>query len=134
METIQLRAHHGMCLAFFQGQGYSSDFTAHMAKIMRLMRENPTIQLVCHSDIICDKCPNLIRSHRKCNTASFVKQCDLMVLSLCGLQENTIMQWDPFFRLVCERILVPGKRPVICGQCQWNDICNDSDINIYLMK
>ena len=31
---IKLRAHHGMCLAFFEGKGYSTGFTARMALIL----------------------------------------------------------------------------------------------------
>ena len=31
-EPLKLRAHHGMCLAFFEGKGYSSAFTENMEK------------------------------------------------------------------------------------------------------
>ena len=44
---IKLRAHHGMCLAFFDGKGYSAGFTAHMARILEyLEQENPTVTVV----------------------------------------------------------------------------------------
>ena len=33
-QPILLRAHHGMCLAFFEGEGYSDLFVAHMGKIL----------------------------------------------------------------------------------------------------
>ena len=29
-DILKLRAHHGMCLAFFEGKGYSDTFTLHM--------------------------------------------------------------------------------------------------------
>ena len=32
-EGLKIRAHHGMCLHFFEGKGYSNEFTAHMQKI-----------------------------------------------------------------------------------------------------
>lgn len=58
-QPILLRAHHGMCLAFFQGEGYSDLFVAHMGKILEQMQENPSLQIVTCADVICEKCPNL---------------------------------------------------------------------------
>ena len=34
-----IRAHHGMCVAFFQGKGYSSEFTYHMSKIIEQLEK-----------------------------------------------------------------------------------------------
>ena len=57
---IKLRAHHGMCLAFFEGKGYSAGFTAHMAQILEyLEQENPTVTVVAEADCICGGCPHL---------------------------------------------------------------------------
>lgn len=133
-EIIKLRARHGMCIAYFQGQGYSEIFTEHMKGIIKLLKDNPTIQLITRADIICEKCPNLIPKRMKCNTAAFVQECDKKVLTFCGLDENQILTWDEFFKIVCERILFPEKRALICGQCQWNNLCALSDINPYLLK
>ena len=30
--TYRIRPHHGMCLYFFEGKGYSEGFTKHMAE------------------------------------------------------------------------------------------------------
>lgn len=38
---LRLRAHHGMCLAFFEGKGYSDGFTAHMENVLAGMEQNP---------------------------------------------------------------------------------------------
>ena len=32
--SICLRPHHGMCLAYFEGRGYSREFAEHMGKIL----------------------------------------------------------------------------------------------------
>ena len=55
--TYRIRPHHGMCLYFFEGKGYSEGFTKHMAEVK-------------------------------------------------------------------EKILQPGYGKVICGDCQWRDICH----------
>lgn len=31
--TYRIRPHHGMCLYFFEGKGYSEGFTKHMAEV-----------------------------------------------------------------------------------------------------
>lgn len=111
-QPILLRAHHGMCLAFFQGEGYSDLFVAHMGKILEQMQENPSLQIVTHADVICEKCPNL--ENGSCNTPDLVRAYDQKVLSFCGLEEGTVLTWDTFSKLVSERILLQGKRKEIC--------------------
>ena len=73
-QAILLRAHHGMCLAFFQGEGYSDSFVVHMGKILEQMQENPSLQIITHADVICDKCPNL--ENGSCNTPDLVRAYD----------------------------------------------------------
>lgn len=120
-QPILLRAHHGMCLAFFQGEGYSDLFVAHMGKILEQMQENPSLQIITHADVICEKCPNL--ENGSCNTPDLVLAYDQKVLSFCGLEEGTVLTWDTFSKLVSERILLQGKRKEICGACKWSELC-----------
>ena len=127
-KLIKLRAHHGMCLAFFRGEGYSNSFSEHMAEIKRELQGNPKLQLLAETDVICEKCPNLIleangeSSH--CNTPLLVKGYDQAVLDICGLKANSVTDWQTFSTLVEERILHSQKRIEICGNCQWNDLCS----------
>ena len=37
-QTYPIRPHHGMCLAFFIGNGYSTGFTAHMQEMLEQMK------------------------------------------------------------------------------------------------
>lgn len=85
-DLISLRAHHGMCLAFFRGEGYSSDFTRHMAQVHEYLRQNPQqkIRVVEERDIICRACPNLHGG--VCETAEKVARYDRKVKQLCGLE------------------------------------------------
>ena len=43
--VIPLRPHHGMCLAYFKGEGYSNGFTAHMAEMLKIFLEGKKIRL-----------------------------------------------------------------------------------------
>lgn len=123
---IKLRAHHGMCLAFFEGKGYSTGFTAHMARILEyLEQENPTVTVVAEADCICGGCPNL--TDGRCRKAALVERYDKAVLALCGMGEHSILPWREFSARVAEYILSHGKRSEICGGCQWSSICKEKE-------
>ena len=57
-KIIPLRPHHGMCLAYFKGEGYSGGFTAHMAEMLKLFLSGKRIRLHVDTDEICSACPN----------------------------------------------------------------------------
>lgn len=119
---IKLRAHHGMCLAFFEGKGYSAAFTAHMAQVSeRLRQENPMVTVVAEADCICAVCPKL--TDGRCEKADLTEHYDKAVLAFCGLAEHSTLPWREFTARVAERILSSGKQTGICGGCQWNAIC-----------
>lgn len=120
-ENIRIRAHHGMCLAFFEGKGYSEDFSRHMQSVSDMLRKDPELEIIADSDLICRKCPNL--KDGACCTYDLVKGYDSKVLSLCGLTENSKISWSEFSSLIKDRILRAGKREQICGDCEWNEIC-----------
>lgn len=119
---MKIRPHHGMCLAFFEGKGYSDGFTAHMTYIQnRLLREDPEVHLCPETDEICARCPN--NENGVCSAAEKVDRYDRAVLEQCGLTPGQLIRWSSFSRLVDEHILSPGLRETICGNCQWNDVC-----------
>lgn len=119
---MNIRAHHGMCLAFFEGKGYSGGFTNHLARLRtRLLREDPEVRLCSGTDEICSRCPN--NAEGLCSAAEKVDRYDRAVLEYCGLSAGRRIRWSAFSRLVEERILSPGKREAICGDCQWNELC-----------
>ena len=37
--SIPLRPHHGMCLAYFKGEGYSDGFSAHMQEMLDIFEK-----------------------------------------------------------------------------------------------
>ena len=122
MKTHQIRAHHGMCLAFFQGKGYSDEFTAHMRRIKSDLEGNPQVCIINETDDICTHCANNLSGN--CETPEKVAGYDNKVLELCQLETGTELAWNDFERLVKSNILDMGKRKEICGDCQWDALCN----------
>lgn len=117
-----IRAHHGMCVAFFQGKGYSSEFTSHMRTIIQQLEKNPTIRISAQTDRICSKCPN--NKQGFCETEDKVIAYDRQVLHACGLSEGMVMPYADFKNAVYKNILLPNKREAICGNCQWTALCH----------
>lgn len=119
----QLRPHHGLCLFYFKGKGYSPEFVENMTNVKRKLTENPLIRITGQPDAICLTCPN--HAAGKCVTERKVMEYDRLVLQKCGIADGEIMNYHDFETLVQQKILLPGKRKEICGNCQWDSLCHD---------
>lgn len=120
--AYSLRPHHGLCLQFFQGKGYSEEFVENMKKIVDTLGENPQIRLVSGADALCRCCPNRV-GESDCKSDEKVRGYDQSVLDLCSLDEGEVLPWEEFSSRVTEKILEKRLRENVCGDCQWTDIC-----------
>ena len=119
MSVYKIRAHHGMCLSFFQGKGYSGDFVENMSRMKAILEKNPEISLMDSPDDICAACPNRLTE----NCAEKASRYDREVLRRCGLSVGERLPYREFSRKVIETILRRGVRAEICGDCQWSSLC-----------
>ena len=89
-----LRPHHGMCFQFYEGKGYSEDFTDHMGRIIREMETEPSqiIKLQVGTDIVCENCAN--NEAGDCTTADKVKKYDEMEKALCNISLKRLKIMD----------------------------------------
>jgi hypothetical protein len=121
MSSFKLRPHHALCIRFFEGRGYSEEFTENMCRTIEGLKENPTVEIVCGADMLCAKCPNL--SGDDCiNCEESVTSLDRKVMELCGFSEGEISAKE-FFTTAQERIINSGKMKYVCGECTWSEIC-----------
>ena len=120
MRVYNLRAHHGMCLYFFRGKGYSGQFVENMGKMKAVLEENPTIRLMDSPDDICAACPNKVTEP----CAEKASRYDREVLRRCRLSVGDTLSYEDFSKKVVETILRPGVRRSICGDCQWSSLCH----------
>ena len=118
---IKLRAHHGLCLYFYHGKGYSNEFVKNMNKIKEDLEKDPLITIINSCDDICARCPNNLNN--KCSSLEKVNRYDSKVLNECKIEPNSVMRYSRFNKLVCDNILEEGKRENICGDCEWSQIC-----------
>ena len=119
MRVYNLRAHHGMCLYFFQGKGYNGEFVENMSHMKAVLEENPKVRLMDGPDDICAACPNKVTE----TCAENASRYDREVLRRCGLSVGERLPYREFSRKVIETILRRGVRAEICGDCQWSSLC-----------
>ena len=110
-----------MCLAFFIGNGYSNGFTAHMQEMLELFGKGADVCLTLKADESGTACPN--NCEGVCEAGEKVKGYDNAVLVECGLKENQKLAFSEFTEAVQQNVIQTGKRLEICGDCQWNRIC-----------
>ncbi|MCD8211898.1 MAG: DUF1284 domain-containing protein [Oscillospiraceae bacterium] len=118
---LPLRPHHGMCLAYFRGLGYSGAFARGMEKTKAELETGAAVRLSLQPDKICAACPNL--ADVRCASWEKVERYDRHVLALCSLSEGTVLPYPVFSALIRHRILLPGLREKVCGDCCWNGLC-----------
>lgn len=120
---IKLRPHHGMCFQFYEGKGYSAEFTDHMGRVIRTLSERPKtpVRLTLSADVVCEHCPNNVGG--TCESADKVMRYDTAVLDACGWKDGDELAYADFAARVKERILDAGMRRGICGDCEWDAIC-----------
>ena len=92
-----LRPHHGMCFQFYEGKGYSEEFTDHMGRVITDMESDPSqlIKLVVATDIVCENCPN--NEAGVCSTQEKVRRYDEEVLRACGLPKDNEISFDEYY-------------------------------------
>lgn len=122
MQKYKLRPHHGLCINFYEGKGYSPEFTENMTAVIEALdRENPETEITLNNDVICRKCPNAIDD--TCRSIEKVSFHDKKVMDLCGLSDGDKILWRDFQQKVHDRIINIGKLKEVCGDCRWLYIC-----------
>lgn len=116
-KIFPIRPHHGLCLCFFKGYGYSDKFTRNMAAVFGQLEKGAAVRLVNGADCICSACPNLDSG---CPNA---ERYDRTVLLLCGLTAGQELTWQKLEERMRTHILAPGKLSGICGDCEWFSVC-----------
>ena len=114
-----------MCFQFYEGKGYSADFTDHMGRVIKELEADPEQKVVlkAETDIVCENCPN--NEGGVCTTQDKVLRYDRDVLRACGLSEGSEISFAEFIGIVREKIIDAGIRGDICGDCSWDYICRE---------
>lgn len=130
MLPYKLRPHHGLCISFFEGKGYSEEFVTHMWEIISSCKEGATITIVNGTDDICSKCPNGKESG--CNSYEKVAWLDQQVAEACGYESGKEYSFTQFLDQVQEELIRTNRWETICRGCQWYPLCQEIKQRIFI--
>lgn len=119
---LRLRPHHGLCVRFFEGKGYSDAFTVHMAEVIKKLENNPRVCLEMREDEICSCCPEF--GEKGCASLEKVAAYDAAVLRLCGLTEGDCVLFSELEERIGEQIISSHRLGEVCADCEWSGICH----------
>ncbi|MCI8717138.1 MAG: DUF1284 domain-containing protein [Lachnospiraceae bacterium] len=130
MDKIILRGHHLLCTRLFSGNGYHQTFTEHMKEIVvrigadkykkfGAFPQAKELQIICGTDDICGKCPNLSGKKKKyCILGNEdVQKKDRLTLEYAGLLENGLYTLEEAEKGV--KRISREQFEEICGSCRW---------------
>ena len=121
---MNIRAHHLLCMRYFQGKGYSEEFVSNFYKVMKQLENNPVIKVINHPDIICDACPHNVNGRCIKKGPDFeneVKEKDNRIIKHLGLKLNQKATIKELRNLV--NLKLP-KLKELCKECEWKDYCD----------
>lgn len=122
LSNYNLRAHHALCIQFFEGRGYSDEFVQEMKEIIKILDEsNPKVTVVKNCDIICRACPN--NAGGACFFEQKVNNFDRRCLEICELQAEDKLSWSELKKCAFEKIVAANRLGEVCGDCEWFQLC-----------
>lgn len=127
MPDFSLRPHHGLCIHFYGGKGYSKEFTDNMSLLISGIVDSSIVTMSNQMDRICSCCPN--NKLDKCVTAEKVQRYDDKVLRLCGFHYGDKVSFKEFSDKIRTQILDKNMLYKVCSDCEWFCICSRNNIN-----
>lgn len=122
-QAVKLRGHHLICLHFFRGEGYDSEFVENLGKVLQRIELGEEIVVCSGADDVCKRCPYL--KGGKCSydkdAESEIGEMDRSALRLIGLETNKRIKW------VDIKSKIPGIihewASMYCKDCDWERVC-----------
>lgn len=120
-----LRGHHLICLHFFNGEGYDSQFIDNLRSTLREI-EARSVEICSGADDICRKCSYLINDSCQYddNADDEILSMDRRALDLLGLSVGSKADWD----VIRKRLphVIRDWYAAYCGDCQWLKVCEQN--------
>lgn len=124
--SVRLRAHHLLCMLTFAGEGYTPDFVANLAAIVRRIANGESIELIDGADDVC--APLAATGDEHCTSASVARRDRAALLAL--VEGDFAVDVRPLLldAAALERLraaFAAGTIRAACRGCEWNALCTD---------
>src|SRR3989338_8734285 len=119
---MNIRAHHLLCMRYFQGKGYSKKFVSNFYGVIKKLESDPVINIVDYPDVICKACPHLKNDKcmKRLDSEEKVKKKDEEIMDILGLKPNQKIKAEATKKLVEEKLESLRKT---CKDCEWKKFC-----------
>lgn len=114
MNMKKIRAHHLLCMRYFEGKGYSEDFVRNMVQVIASAGQCVVTD---EADVLCRACPNL--QDGRCATQEKVERYDRRAAEFLHV---TVGECHDLQNLANINPTAEQLRN-ICGDCAWAAIC-----------
>lgn len=118
--NIQFRPHHFLCALCFQGSGYSPAFITNFQAIMDYLAvpngDEVPIQIVKHTDSICEPCPH--RVEKSCTSQEKITKLDNAHAHALQIEDINTITWGDAKKRIKENISLSTFHN-ICNGCEW---------------
>jgi hypothetical protein len=121
--AIRFRGHHLICLHFFKGEGYNSEFIENLSQLINRARAGTKIKVSPEADDVCRMCPYLKNEECFYNEVAEaeIREMDSLALKLLRLKKHDIINWLNIKDRIPD---VFGKWAAIyCRECSWRRAC-----------
>ncbi|MGB9715398.1 MAG: DUF1284 domain-containing protein [Thermodesulfovibrionales bacterium] len=125
-DKLNLRGHHLICLHFFEGEGYDSNFIENLKNIMQ-RTENENINVCDGADDVCEKCPYLkdYRCQYDNNADDEIRDMDEVALRLLKIEQGAKIRWEDVRKKIPEIFLQWFR--AYCYDCDWLKACEKNE-------
>lgn len=127
-EGITLRGHHLICLCFFSGEGYSSEFVENLSNVLRRAESGEPVEVCEGADDVCNACPSLWE--RRCrhseNSEEETREMDRAALGLLRIRSGGKVSWQEMKERIPEIFSSWAGR--FCRGCDWLAVCRKNRV------
>ena len=120
--SLEIRAHHLLCLLGFRGLGYNLEFVETMGRVAQELHRQSTfpITFLAECDVICASCPHNKgnQCRKRTNSESKMRAKDLEVLQKLGFEVGARVPAVEVWQRLKER-LTSQDILKICRHCEW---------------
>ena len=123
MLPIKLRGHHLVCLHFFTGEGYNSEFIKNLKDILVRTKSGEELEVCSGEDDVCRRCPFL--KDKKCSydkhAENEIQKMDRDAMEFLRIEPSMKVTWVD----IEERVKGIFKKwsAKYCKNCNWQSVC-----------
>lgn len=121
-----LRGHHLICLQFYHGEGYNSDFIENLEEVLKTA-ERTGVGIRGGVDDVCRRCPHMrdLKCLYREGADREIKEMDERALVLLDASEGTVVEWGAIGGKIA--VIFPLWYESYCISCGWRRACEKDD-------